>query len=49
MTKPVVLHHTMPRGDEVMSKLGAVVSQALVILAVLLLLGIILLPALATT
>jgi len=49
MTKPAVLDHSMPRGGEVMSKLGAVVTQALLVLAVLLLLGIILLPALATS
>ena len=47
MTKPAVLHHSIPRGDEVMSRLGAVLAQAFLIIGVFLLLGMILLPALA--
>jgi len=47
MAKPAVLNHNMPRGDEVMSKMGAVLAQAFLIIGVFLLLGMILLPALA--
>ena len=47
MTKPAVLHHNVPRGHGGISKMGAVLAQAFLIVGVFLLLGMILLPALA--